>query len=147
MAHENNGHRARIRKRMMKEGLDSFQDHEVLEFLLFQFLPYKDTNKIAHNLLTKFGGFSGVLNASPDQLMLVDGISEVTACNLSILKEVLVRFRRSEANRINLSDVESIAKYARNLVRDNYCEKLLVVYVDHSTNFKYIDELDRKSVV
>ena len=146
MAHENNGHRARMRKRMIKEGLDNFQDHEVLEFLLFQFLPYKDTNKIAHNLLTKFGGFSGVLNASPDQLMMVNGISEVTACNIAILKEVLVRFRRSEANNINLHDVESIAQYARSVVRDNYCEKLLVVYVDHATNFQYIDEFGSNSI-
>ena len=55
MAHENDGHRARLRERMMKEGLSNFQDHEVLELLLFQYLPYKDTNKIAHNLLSKFG--------------------------------------------------------------------------------------------
>lgn len=140
MAHENYGHRARVRARMMKEGLDGFQDHEVLEFLLFQYLPYKDTNKIAHNLLNKFGGFSGVLDADPKQLMTVDGISEVTACNISMLKEVLVRYRRSQADRINLGSVGSIVQYANKLVIDNYAEKLIVVYVDHATNYRYADE-------
>ena len=30
MAHENDGHRTRLRQRLMKEGASSFQDHEVL---------------------------------------------------------------------------------------------------------------------
>ena len=140
MAHENDGHRARLRERMMKEGLDGFQDHEVLELLLFQYLPYRDTNKIAHNLLSKFGSFAGVLDASPEQLMTVNGISQVTACNIAMLKEVYARYRRSQAKKINLASMDSIAKYARSIVAVNYCEKLVVVYVDHATNFKYSEE-------
>ena len=140
MAHENDGHRARLRARMMKEGLNSFQDHEVLELLLFQYLPYRDTNKIAHNLLNKFGGFSGVLDASPEQLMTVDGVSEVTACNLAVLKEVFARYRRQDARKLNLSNAEDVTKYARSILKDNYCEKLVVVYLDHATNYKYSEE-------
>lgn len=145
MAQENSGHRARLRERMIKEGLESFQDHEVLELLLFQYIPYKDTNKLAHNLLKKFGSFAGVLNATPDQLMMVDGVSKVTACNLSMLKEVLVRYRRSQARTVNLSSMESIIRYARRLTEDNYCEKLVVVYVDHGTNYLYADEFTSHS--
>ena len=140
MAHENNGHRARLRERMMKEGLNGFQDHEVLELLLFQYLPYKDTNKIAHNLLNKFGGFDGVLDANPDQLMTVDGISEVTACNLAVLKEVFARYRRSGSQKINLGSMEAIIKYAYKLIEDATCEKVVAVYVDHATNFKHSEE-------
>ena len=137
MAHENVGHRARLRERMMREGVDNFQDHEVLEFLLFQYLPRKDTNKIAHNLLTQFGGFDGVLDASPQQLMTVKGISEVTACNISIIKEILVRYRRCQAAKIVLHDMDSIIKYVSKMVEDNYYERLVVVYVDHSTKYLY----------
>lgn len=140
MAQENKGHRARLRQRMIKEGIDGFQDHEVLEMLLFQYLPRKDTNKLAHTLLTKFGGFSRVLDATPDQLMMVNGISLTTACNLSMLKEVLVRYRRSQAQTVNLGSLESIIKYARKITEDNYCEKMVVVYVDHGTNYLYCDE-------
>ena len=140
MAHENDGHRARLRERMMKEGLSNFQDHEVLELLLFQFLPYKDTNKIAHNLLAKFGNFAGVLDASPKQLMTVDGISEVTACNLATLKEVWLRYKRSDAQKIHLDGVKSIMEYANALIADSYTERLVVVYLDNSTKFIYQDE-------
>ena len=140
MAHENDGHRARLRERMMKEGLSNFQDHEVLELLLFQYLPYKDTNKIAHNLLSKFGNFAGVLDASPKQLMTVEGISEVTACNLATLNEVWLRYKRSDAQKISLDGVKSIMEYANALIADSYVERLVVVYLDNATRFIYQDE-------
>ena len=145
MAQENRGHRARLRERMLKEGLDNFQDHEVLELLLFQYIPYKDTNKLAHNLMKKFGSFSAVLNATPEQLMTVHGISKVTACNLAMLKEVLVRFRRDSANKINFDSMASIIKYAQTLVADDYCEKLVAVYVDNATNHLFKEEFTSNS--
>ncbi|MCH5151740.1 MAG: RadC family protein [Clostridiales bacterium] len=146
MAHENQGHRARLRARMQKEGLSSFQDHEVLELLLFQYLPYKDTNKIAHNLLNNFGGFAGVLNASPQQLMTVEGISEVTACNLAVLKEVFRRYKLSDSQKISLKGLSSIILYARRLIADSYKERLVAVYVDGATNFLYQEEFTSENV-
>lgn len=140
MAHENDGHRARLRARLMKEGASGFQDHEVLELLLFGSVPRKDTNKLAHNLLSKFGGFCGVLNASPEQLMLVSGVSEVTACNISILKEVFLRYRKDEQSKIKLSGVSSIIKYAQTLICESFYERMVVVYVDGSTNFLQEEE-------
>ncbi len=139
MAHENDGHRARLRERMIREGLSSFQDHEVLELLLFQYLPRKDTNKLAHKLLDKFGTFAGVLNASPEQLMTVDGVSEVTACNLAMLKEVWRRYRQSDLNRISLSGFGSIVQYAQGLISESYTERLIAVYVDSATRYIYRD--------
>lgn len=135
MANPNEGHRHRLRERMMKEGLQGFQDHEVLELLLFQYVPRKDTNKMAHELLTKFGGFSNVLDASPEQLMTVDGISETIACNIAMLKEVWQRYRKSVANKMSLRGFASIIKYSKLIVADHYHEKLVAVYVDNATNF------------
>ena len=146
MAHENKGHRARLRERMKKEGLNGFQDHEVLELLLFQYLPYKDTNKIAHNLLNKFGSFAGVLDAGPEQLMTVDGVSDVTACNIAVLKEVFARYRRCSAQKINLGTMESIINYAYTLMEDATREKVVAVYVDHATNFKHSEEFTSDKV-
>ena len=140
MAHENVGHRARMRERVMKEGMSNFQEHEVLEFLLFQYLPYKDTNKIAHNLLESFGSVTGVLDAAPEQLMTVSGVSEVTACNLTALKEVFVRYNRGAVDRAKLVTLESIARYAKALMGGYRTEKLIVVYVDHATCFKHSEE-------
>lgn len=133
MSNPNEGHRHRLRQRMIKDGLQNFQDHEILELLLYQYLPRKDTNKLSHELLRKFGSFANVLDAAPTQLMTVNGVSETTACNISMLKEVFHRYKKSMANRISLSDFPSIIKYARLITSDYYVEKVVVVYVDNAT--------------
>ena len=43
------GHRQRVKNRVAKEGIDSFEDHQILELLLFYCIPMKDTNELAHN--------------------------------------------------------------------------------------------------
>ena len=133
MSQHNDGHRGRLRERMLREGLQSFQDHEVLELLLFQYIPRKDTNKLAHDLLDKFGNIYNILNAKPEQLMTVDGISKVTACNLSMLKEVLQRYIRGQSSRKKFVGVQSSIDYARMLISNAYVEQLVVIYVDNTT--------------
>lgn len=142
MTHVNDGHRQRLRERMLKEGLEGFKDHELLELLLFQSVPRKDTNKLAHTLLNSFGSLYNVLNAQPDELMLVKGISEVTACNLAMLKEVWRRYKRGEKEKEkqDLTDVTDIMKYARLMIAESYAERVVVVYVDRGTKFLFSEE-------
>jgi len=54
------GHRERLRVRFLEEGLDGFEDHQVLELLLFYAIPRTDTNPIAHRLINRFGTLSAV---------------------------------------------------------------------------------------
>ena len=133
MSQHNQGHRERLRERMLREGLQSFQDHEVLELLLFQYIPRKDTNKIAHELLAKFGTIYNILNAPPEQLMTVKGVSKITACNLSMLKEVLQRYTRGQSSRRKFAGVNSVIDFARLLISNAYVEQLVMLYVDNTT--------------
>jgi len=52
------GHRQRLKNRFLEEGLDGFEDHQILELLLFFSIPRKDTNESAHTLLEKYGSLS-----------------------------------------------------------------------------------------
>lgn len=140
MAHVNDGHRQRLRERMLQEGLQGFKDHELLELLLFQSVPRKDTNKLAHTLISSFGSLHNVLNAQAEELMLVRGVSQVTACNLAMLKEVWRRYKREEKEKIDLSDVKQIMSFARMLVAESYSERLVVVYVDRGTKYLFSEE-------
>lgn len=45
------GHRARMKARFVRSGLDNFDDHSVLELLLFYAVPRRDVNELAHALL------------------------------------------------------------------------------------------------
>ena len=71
------GHRERMRERFIHDkGFENFEDHQILELLLFYSKTRGDTNPLAHELLDQFGSLKGVLEARPEQLMQVKGIGE-----------------------------------------------------------------------
>ncbi len=73
------GHRQRLKERFLKDGLDHFEEHQVLELLLFYAIPQRDTNEIAHELIRKFGSLSKVLEATPEELAQVKYIGDNAA--------------------------------------------------------------------
>lgn len=82
--HLHKGHRARMKERFLREGLDGFAPHEVLELILFYAVPQKDTNGLAHRLLAHFGSLARVLRASHEELCRVEGVGEHVATLLRL---------------------------------------------------------------
>ena len=103
------GHRARLKKRFLEEGIDSFQDHEVIELLLFYGVPYRDTNELAHRLVEAFGSISGIMDAPYDELRAVSGVGENTAVLLKLIPELSRRYSvsRSTDDRIVNSSADA----------------------------------------
>lgn len=66
------GHRNRVRERYLNTGLDTFQDYEALELLLFYAIPRKDTKSTAKNLIARFGSLPAVLDATVEELTEAD---------------------------------------------------------------------------
>ncbi|MBE6551193.1 MAG: hypothetical protein E7665_03555 [Ruminococcaceae bacterium] len=81
-------HRSRLKARFLKEGLENFEKHNILELLLFFGIPYMDTNEIAHVLLDRFGSISGVCDAPYSELITVKGIKENSATLLKLIPEL-----------------------------------------------------------
>ncbi len=92
MAEMHEGHRKRLRERYRAEGLDRFAPHEVVELLLCYGRARGDVNPLAHRLLETFGTLKGVFEATPDQLMAVEGIGEETATLLSLTVPLFRRY-------------------------------------------------------
>ncbi|HNW86620.1 MAG TPA: DNA repair protein RadC [Candidatus Limiplasma sp.] len=114
---EHSGHRQRMRERYVKQGLDGFAQHEVLELLLFYAIPQKNVNPIAHALIDRFGSLYGVLNATQKQLTQVEGIGEYAATYLSLF---LPAARHAEAGRS-----ASRIKLGTRRAAVDYCIRLL----------------------
>ena len=95
------GHRERLRERFLEEGLDRFEDHQVLELLLFQVITRGDTNPIAHRLMERFGSLSAVLEADPTDLASVQGIGTRAASFLSLIPQVTRRYFQDRVQRDN----------------------------------------------
>ena len=95
------GHRERLKRRFLNEGLRNFEDYQALELLLFYAIPRKDTSPIARALIQRFGSFSAVLEAPLEELKKVAGMGESSAAYLKMLSAMsnyymtdLTRFKR-----------------------------------------------------
>lgn len=104
------GHRQRMFGHLMN-GADGLQDHELLEILLFYAIPRKNTNPIAHSLISAFGSLEGVLNASFEKLLEVDGIGEATATYLTALSTLCERMAKQEKKAPKVFNVHSFSEF------------------------------------
>lgn len=82
------GHRQRLKNKFLQHGFQSFEQHNILELLLFYSIPRKDTNEIAHNLLNHFGSLKNVFNAEFEDLIQVNGISENSATLIKMIPKI-----------------------------------------------------------
>ena len=76
------GHRGRLRQRFVDGGPNALQDYELLELVLFNLIPRKDTKPLAKTLIAKFGSLSEAMAAPIEALETVDGISKNCAIGL-----------------------------------------------------------------
>lgn len=107
------GHRERLRTRFLQEGLDHFDDHQILELLLFHVIPRVDTNPIAHRLMGRFGSFAAVLEADPKDVASVEGVGEKAAAFLAMIPQVTRRYfhDRVVRDRPMLNSPAAVAEY------------------------------------
>lgn len=106
------GHRERVKSRFREAGANAFDDHNLLELLLFYAVPRRDTNELAHELINRFGTYSAVLEASIDELMTVDGIGESAAVLIKLVPEMNKRYmHRNNADDSAISTSSAAGKY------------------------------------
>lgn len=89
------GHRDRMKKQFLDQGADGFNDHQLLELLLFYCIPQGDVNPLAHELLRHFGSLSAVFDADYDELLKVKGIGPHGAFLFRLLPQIMRRYELS----------------------------------------------------
>ncbi len=130
------GHRAKMRNRFIREkGFENFEDHQILELLLFYANTRSDTNPLAHELLDAFGSLKGVLEARPEQLMQVKGIGEQQAVLISMvvpLTRVWHRCAMAEPDRIGNS--REAENYCLSILAGERTERFYVISLNAKCN-------------
>lgn len=116
-----------MKKRFLEQGLDGFDDHNVLELILFFAVPRQDTNPIAHRLLAHFGSLEGVFEATAEELCAVEGIGESSAALLKLIPAASRRYSidKTRSERI-LNSTQAAGAY---LIPRFMYERDEVVYV------------------
>jgi DNA repair protein RadC len=129
--HPHGGHRARMRKKFIQDGLSGFHDHEALEMLLYYAYPRCDTNEIAHRFLREFGSLHNLLETDTKTLMQKLKCSENVAVLLSLLPGIMNRAGRSKWGKQPVLDhVEAAAEYVSDLLAGYTVEHFYVLCLD-----------------
>ena len=108
------GHRQRLRERFLRDGLDSLEDHTVLELLLCYAIPRRDVNQLAHLLLQEFGSLSAVLDADQAALEQVPGMGENAAALLRLIPAMNRRYlvdRAKAGKKLRLEDTAQVGEF------------------------------------
>lgn len=130
------GHRERLRNRFLSEGLRSFEPHNALELLLFYAIPQKDTNPLAHRLIRRFGGLSGVFAAPAEELMKVEGVGECAAALIKLIPELnrSIEKDKSASRPGSRFDYRQTGEYLNRLFADKDREEVRAVFYDQMLN-------------
>ncbi|PKL51892.1 MAG: hypothetical protein CVV37_04085 [Nitrospira bacterium HGW-Nitrospira-1] len=133
------GHRERLRERFLLEGLDNFEDHQVLELLLFQAIPRLDTNPVAHRLIQRFGSLSAVLEADPRDLAAVEGVGTNAAAFIALIPQVTRYYflDRIKHTRNPLNTFDAAHKYLVPLMAGRSEEVFYVLCLDSQLRILY----------
>ena len=124
------GHRERLRERFRRDP-DALPDYELLELVLFQSIPQRDTKVLAKELLERFGSFSDVCAASVADLTTMKGISQTVATNLQVIRAAGLRMQKDAIlNRPILSSWQALMDYVRSAMQFQRTEDFRVLYLD-----------------
>ncbi len=142
------GHREKLKSRFLKNGLDSFEEHNALELLLFYAIPQKDTNPIAHELIRRFGSLAGVFDADISDLCKVNGISKHSASLLKLMPAMARRYY-SEITSDPRQTYDSIGKIAEYFI-SNFIgitvETVFAMFLDNRYGLLGFEKLHEGSV-
>jgi len=141
------GHRQRIRSRLLTAGPESIADHELLELVLFLALPRRDTKPIARALLARFGSFANAISAPLADLRGVDGMGEAGAAALKTVQAAALRLVRAEVqDRPVLTHWDALIAYLTATMARDRVEQFRVLFLD-AKNRLIADEAQSRGTV
>jgi len=145
--HGAEGHRGRMREKLLKNDADGILDHELLEMVLFLALPRKDTKPLARALLARFGSFAGVIAAPIPDLLRVEGLGEAAAAALKTVQAAAIRLIAPERRSTDvLSNWDALIDYLTARLSRERVEQLRVLYLDNR-NRLLADEAQSRGTV
>lgn len=128
------GHRKRIRNRFLVTEGNGFEQHELLEILLFYSISRGDTNETAHRLIKKFGNIEKVLSADPQSLMEVENVGKATADFLKVFSEICSTYLEGAKPQAVFNTLKDSKLYLRNYFKDSRSESCVLLNIGADMN-------------
>jgi DNA repair protein RadC len=141
------GHRARMRQKLLAAGPGALLDHELLEMVLFLALPRRDTKPIARALLARFGSFADAVSAPEAELRGVEGLGEAGLAALRIVQGAALRLALGAVKeRPVLANWTALLDYLHAVLARERVEQFRVLFLD-ARNRLLADEAQGRGTV
>ncbi|NLG92986.1 MAG: DNA repair protein RadC [Clostridiales bacterium] len=141
------GHRERVKNKFLKEGLDGFEPHAVLELLLYYGIPLKDTNPIGHALLQKFGSLSAVFDAPYEELLKVDGVGKSAATLIKLIPQLCRRYQENlDKDKVMIFSYEEAGRILVNKFIGRPEEVIVLMLLDSRNRMIYCSVMNEGTV-
>jgi DNA repair protein RadC len=141
------GHRGRMRQKLVEAGPAAILDHELIEMILFLALPRRDTKPIARALLARFGSFADAVTAPLAELRQVDGLGEAGIAALRIVQAGAVRLASASVrDKPLLNNWSRLEDYLTTVLAHERIELFHILYLD-SKNRLIADEAQSRGTV
>ncbi len=125
------GHRARMRDRLLTRGAASLADYELLEMLLFFAFKKGDTKPLAKTLINRFGSFAGVLCAPQAELQQTRGLGVHSVSALKLVQEAALRLARAEVmDQPVLNNWDRLMDYLNAVLARERIEQFRILFLD-----------------
>jgi DNA repair protein RadC len=140
-------HRARIKEKFKKTGLESFHDYEALELLLGYAIPRRDVKPLAKALIERFGGFQGVMDASLEDLVTVPGLGEHSSILLKVTKECSnLYLKRRVVKKPKICCAPDLINYCRMTMAGLKDEQFRVVFLNTQNEIIEIETIQEGTI-
>jgi DNA repair protein RadC len=126
------GHRQRLKDRFTNAGDEALPDYELLELVLFNAIPRRDTKPIAKALMKRFNdSFAEIVHAQPDRLKEVKGVGDSVVHQLKLVRAAALRLMKVELKeREALSSWERVLAYCRAKMAFEMKEEFFILFLD-----------------
>ena len=143
---DHRGHRERLRSRFL-DAPEAMPDYELLEMLLGIAIPQKDVKPLSKALIKRFGSFADVITAEVEDLRTVDGVGEVAATVLKVVREAAVRLAQAPVRNASvISGWDSLLDYCRTAMATLPTEQFRLLFLDHR-NVLIADEVQQTGTI
>lgn len=127
------GHRERMRIKLLRDNANSLFDHELLEILLFYTIPRRNTNELAHHLIQTYGTLANVLKADPTEMRNITGVSMKTASLLKLFQELVIRYNELvRVPKTVTNTTDEMRQYFEQFMTDAPEEELYIAYMNEA---------------
>jgi len=140
------GHRARVRERVLKGGVEALKDYELLELLLFYSIDRKDTKPLAKQLLERFGTLGDVFAAEPETLREFE-IDQRTLVQFRALRETARRLAERKVKDMPvLTNWKQLIDYCHTALAHEKTEQFRILFLDRK-NVLIADEVQQRGTI